>query len=303
MKFFLWSAAIFLLALSAPSGAEDAMKAGLAQMRAGAFAQSAESFARALQAGTLSPGERVRALYNRAVALDAQGQTQNAIAEYSAALRIDSRYGPALNNRGNAYRRLGQGAEAERDYQAALTSPGARPEYAYYGLGQLAESRHDTARARAFYRKALQRDSQFTLAQGSLAALDAAHPPPAKPLVPALRLGLPDRVANADEARSLRRKIVAAKQEIARIKTGNAEGVMVQIASMRSPAEADAAWKALGAKNPAAMRGLTHVVVPADLPGRGRFYRLRVRVAGMAAARKLCITLAIKGADCLIVKA
>lgn len=313
MNFLRLCLCFFCIAGMLALGAGDAVRIGLDRMRAGDFDGAADSFAQAADDAP-SLAARAQALYNRAVALDALGRTQEAIENYSIALRLDARLAPALNNRANAYRRLGRVGEARRDYRAALAIAGARREYAYYGLGRIAESARDYGSARGFYRRALKAEPNFILARQALAALDSRRPaskmPARQASPPALRPAMPERSEAELRAkeRDLRAKIEKAKAEIARLKKAKAAETgavrfLVQIASMRSEKDAEAAWRKLSAQNAAALQGLRPRIVAADLPGRGRFYRLRIPVADMKAARRLCIALALKGQDCLIVRA
>jgi tetratricopeptide (TPR) repeat protein len=80
----------------------------------------------------------------------------------------------ALNNRANIYRRQNRLMEARRDYLAALAAGGGKPQYSYYGLGQIAESLRDTLAARSAYAKALAADPDYSLAAQRLAALGGA---------------------------------------------------------------------------------------------------------------------------------
>ncbi len=78
----------------------------------------------------------------------------------------------ALNNRANIYRRQKRLSEARRDYLAALAAGNSRPQFSYYGLGQIAEAR-DRIRKRpvvSTLRRFLQ-DAEYRLAADRLAAL------------------------------------------------------------------------------------------------------------------------------------
>ena len=119
----------------------------------------------------LSKADRVRATFDRGVALDALERTGEAISEYSAALKLDAGFAPALNNRANAYRRLGKLADAKRDYMAALASANSSREYPYYGLGRIAEAEGDNNTARKYYVEALAANPGYVPASQSLAVL------------------------------------------------------------------------------------------------------------------------------------
>jgi tetratricopeptide (TPR) repeat protein len=158
------------------------IRTGLAQERAGRYDEAVDSFSKALAADDMLPADRVRAAYDRGVARDALGRTPEALLDYTEALRLDAKFAPALNNRANAYRRLGKPDEAKRDYWAALAIPGQGHEYSYYGLGQIAESQEDEELARSFYGRALKVNPHFALVAQSLDDLNKRVPPsPPKP--------------------------------------------------------------------------------------------------------------------------
>ena len=81
---------------------------------------------------------------------------------------------------------------------------------------------------------------------------------------------------------------------------GAADGTLVQLGAWRQEAEATQAWDRAVKRAGGELAGLSPNVVAVDLPGRGRYYRLRVRSDSGAA--KLCASLAAKGLDCLPVR-
>ncbi len=128
-------------------------------------------FTEAIDGRALVAAEQARALYDRGVALDELGRTEDAAGDYTAALRLAPGFAAAFNNRGNAYRRLGRLAEARADYRASIAAKNPHPEYPDYGLGQVAEAQGQLDAARGYYRAALAASPQFTPASASLAAL------------------------------------------------------------------------------------------------------------------------------------
>ena len=70
-----------------------------------------------------------------------------------------------------------------------------------------------------------------------------------------------------------------------------------QLGAWRQEAEANDAWNRAVRRAGGDLAGLAPHIVPVDLPGRGRYYRLRV--SADAGAAKLCASLAAKGLDCL----
>lgn len=78
----------------------------------------------------------------------------------------------------------------------------------------------------------------------------------------------------------------------------------VQLGAWRSQAEADAGWdKAKAqAQAPGLLGRLSFRVVMADLPGKGRYYRLRVSPAPGQSQASLCDSLVAQGLACLPVR-
>jgi tetratricopeptide (TPR) repeat protein len=330
-----------LAAFGAPAAAEtgrDWMQAGMAQQSAGRYEEAVESFSKALAAKDMQPADRVRAVYDRGVASDSMGKTADAIADYSEAIRLDTKFAPALNNRANAYRRLAKSDEAKRDYWAALAIPGAGHEYSYYGLGQIAESQEDEELARGFYRRALKLNGKFALAAQSLKSLNAKAPPPARPAksrgmpvggVPALRPGIADRrmseAENRAKAKDLEAKVAAAKREVMALKQAaqrrqqqksqkpqkpqnpqtagqGRPAAAVQLAAFRSRGEAEDAWKKILTRSGGLLTGRYPLIVEVVLPEKGRYFRLRLAADDKRAASTLCAALKAKGQDCMPVR-
>jgi hypothetical protein len=148
---------------------------GLARELLGATDAAVTDFTQALASNGLPPEERAQALLQRGFLHDGLGKLELASADYSAviAMKGDS-LATALNNRANIYRRQNRLMEARRDYLAALSAGSGKPQYSYYGLGQIAESLHDTLAARSSYARALAADPDYSLASERLAALGGA---------------------------------------------------------------------------------------------------------------------------------
>jgi tetratricopeptide (TPR) repeat protein len=129
-------------------------------------------FTAALQGQVLPQEERAQALLQRGFLLDSMGRLPDAIKDYSAAAALKtSSAATALNNRANIHRRQNRLTEARRDYLASLSLGSARPQFTYYGLGQIAEAQHDKEAARGFYAKAVGADPGYRLASERLTEL------------------------------------------------------------------------------------------------------------------------------------
>jgi len=148
---------------------------GLAQELLGATDAAVTDFTQALASNALPPEERAQAFLQRGFLRDGLGKLEPATADYSAVIAMKGEsLATALNNRANIYRRQNRLTEARRDYLAALSAGGGKPQYSYYGLGQIAEAMHDTLTARSSYARALAADPDYSLASERLAALGGA---------------------------------------------------------------------------------------------------------------------------------
>jgi len=325
--------------LEAPMRARLLAVRGLAWQTLGRPEEALVDFTTALQGDALVGEERARTLFARGLTLDAQGRLEQAIGDYSAALIFAPRAPYALNNRANVYRRQGRFAEARRDYAAALEANTPNPEYPWFGLGQIAEAEGDVQTARGFYSRALTADPGFALARERLAALGAPQegsaglpadtgvivlkPPTARGETTPIVLKPPAQAAEAAPARPVppRASPVTRVAEDARptpqpapgrgaplrpaiidnsAARPAATGALVQLGAWRSEAEAQAGWAAARKAAGGLLDGLSPVIVAAVLPGRGTFYRLRVRAQGPAGA--FCAALAARDLACLPVR-
>ncbi len=269
--------------------------------RDGALADYTE----AIESRQLDRDEQARALFARGLLLDGMNRFDDALQDYSAALALLPKFAAALNNRANVYRRLRRFAEARRDYQASLAAGNPQGQYPYYGLGQIAEAEGRVDQAKAFYAKALAVAPDFVLANQKIASLDEPihlHPPTVKlsraelvpsqqpvhlrapvralkPVPAAYERGSPPLKPALDEARSLL-------------------GPQVQLGAWRTEAEAIQGWNRALGKAGSVLDGYSPHIMAVDLPGAGRYYRLRVAPDGKG-PKSLCAALSAKGLDCM----
>jgi tetratricopeptide (TPR) repeat protein len=153
------------------------MNRGLAREKLDRREDALADFTAAIDANILPPAEQARALFDRAVTLDEMGRTEAAIADYSRAISIVPGYATALNNRGNAYRRIKKFDLARADYAAALAAGDDEPEFPLYGLGRIAEAQGDSVLAQSFYNRSLAANAGYTPASDRIAKLSASSTP------------------------------------------------------------------------------------------------------------------------------
>lgn len=296
---------------------------GLAEELLGASQEAMRDFTSALATRALPAEERAQALLQRGFLSDGLGRLDEAAADYGAVIALKGEgYATALNNRANVYRRQNRLAEARRDYQAALAA-GGKAQYAWYGLGQIAETQGDKLAARGFYAKAVAADPGYALASERLATLGGAPegaianpdgpitlkppspatnaaPPAEAPLVlhpPAPKPPITLRLPRQNRAGARARSDLSLRPALDQSATAAPKN-QVQLGAWRSEAEARAGWDKARGRAGGLLEGLKPHLVVADLPGRGRYYRLRVSpVAGQSAAQ-FCESLTAKGLAC-----
>ena len=285
--------------------AHTLLNRALARETLGKRQDALSDFNNAIWLNILPPPEKARALFDRGVTLDELDRTADAVADYTAALEIEPRYAAALNDRANAERRLGKLAEAKLDYEASLAAGNSEKKYPYFGLGEIAVLEGDTTTATNDFKAALAEDASYTVAAQRLASLEEVPPvaklhepdkaPPAKPKLaeaaPKLR-GIEDTPPHNTQVASLGTPRFVPVSG----------GATLQLGAFRGEADAQTGWKTLQGKASAALDGLSPVIVAADIPGKGRYFRLRVGPVDKDRAASICETLKAKGAACMPVR-
>jgi tetratricopeptide (TPR) repeat protein len=264
-------------------------------------------FTEAINVHALPNADQARAYYDRGVTLDEMNRTNEALSDYSAALNLDPAYAAALNNRGNAYRRLGKLDKAKADYQASLAAGNPHAEYPDFGLGQIAEAQGQLDIAREHYRAALAADPQFALATERLAVLgDSASAP--------LVLHPPTRVVAASDDVSLKppksggprplhlASVAPPLKPVVSERNNAGSDQMIQLGAWRGEADAAGAWNQAQATGGDLLANLSPQILPVDLPGKGILYRLRAGPVHGGAASRLCDALRAKGQACVVVR-
>ena len=272
---------------------------GIMHERLGMNREAVIDFTHALAAKGLSRSDRVRAIFDRGVAYDALGNTKSALKDYSEAIHLDPSFAPAHNNRANVYRRIGLFREAKRDYLAALSCRDVSPEYPYYGLGQIAEKEGKTETAREFYQKALKANPGYVLASRSLWAMKDQEPP--REVRPVAHNEAHPRAATVPVA-----AVVPAAAPMPKLRDAilgkSPRPMQVQLGAFRDQEQAMAAWSRITAADSAALANQSPQVTTVDLPGKGRFWRLRTAVGDVGEARRICADLTAHNIACLPVK-
>ena len=277
----------------------------------------------AIESHALADDEQAHALFDRGLLLDGMNRLEEAVGDYSAALALVPDFAAALNNRANAYRRLGRLADARQDYLASLAVGNPKSQYSYFGLGQIAEAQGDNVEAEALYNRALAADPHYGLAREKLALLASNQNAVLSPQVPAQTepSSAPcqpaGRILVADQA-ILRPALQPSLQNPgtdsekapaahggdgmrplqAPLERASSDVPQVQLGAWRSRGEAAQGWNQALGRAGEALKGLSPRIVAVDLPAAGRFYRLRVSV-GQAGPTGFCAALAARGQDCI----
>ncbi len=81
-----------------------------------------------------------------------------------------------------------------------------------------------------------------------------------------------------------------------------ASAVEVQLAALRSRAEAETVWKRLSVRHKDLLAGRSHRIMEANIPGKGTYYRLRVGAASAADGKSLCSRFSQRKQACILAK-
>jgi tetratricopeptide (TPR) repeat protein len=324
--------------ISATERARLRLYHGLAEELLGVRETATQDFTAALDSHALPPEQRAQALLQRGFLRDGDGKLNEAIADYSAVIAMKGEgLATALNNRANVYRRQNRFDAAKRDYHAAFGA-GSKGQYIWYGLGQIAEAQKDIPTARDYYARAIIVDPNYALASERLAALggapDSVVASPQAPIVlkpPAQETGgtmqpgaqpagadspgialrpaldqsatasAPDETVKAAVPDQTAKPAKPDRSVSRSVPDQSAKGE-VQLGAFRSEAEAKDGWTKAQAQAGAILAGHQSRVVVADLPGKGRYYRLRIGPPAGMSPRQFCDSLTAKGVGCFPVR-
>ena len=304
--------------LEAPVRTSLLLYRGLASALLGQHDLALHDLTDAIGMQALPPDEQGQAYLQRGFLREGQGQLEEAIGDFSAVIALKSySMATALDHRGDIFLRLGRLGDAQTDYLAALAAEGGQSQYAYYGLGRIAESQGDKMAARGFYAKAVNIDAGYAAAAEHLSALggsiDAAVPrqplalrPPAEANAPVV-LHLPPAVADDRSAKlpAVPSSLASAPEPApASDRPGDRLWPMdqVQLGAWRSADETHAAWARVKARAGGLLDHSSPEILDAQVPGKGRFFRLRVGSLPGEDAAGTCARLAAKALDCFPVR-
>jgi tetratricopeptide (TPR) repeat protein len=303
---------------------------GLATELLGAHDSALRDLTQAIGTGALSSEDMGQAYLQRGFLREGLGQLDEAIGDYSAAIALKGySTATAFNNRGNVHLRRNRLMDAQADFLAALAAEGGQAQYSYYGLGRVAEMTGDKLAARNFYNKAIAIDGGYGPASARLSALGTPLAPsdPAEPIVlrppaaPAAGVSLADAgapiVLRPPPDKKQKPSIALPAVPPSPFVPVNAvmlrpaldqsdgmagQGSEVQLGAWRSTAEATAAWSKARARADGALDGLSPHILEAEIPGKGRYFRLRVRPQQGQSGTELCAALEARALACIPVR-
>ena len=184
----------------------------------------------------------------------------------------------------------------------------SHPEYPYYGLGLIAELRGDTEIARAYYAQALAANPDYTLASERLTDLVGASDddsqevvvlrPPNSDAIP-IQLRPPHAKLNP-LARPRGANLVRPSLRPAITDAPLSKTRQVQLGAWRSEDEAAGGWDQDVKRAGTTLSALSPSIIPVDIPGKGRFFRLRVTPSGNVMA--FCASLEAEDVDCMPIR-
>ena len=274
----LASAALTLPDLSKQDKSQLLSDRALALNLNGRPQEALTDYTSAIRTNALPTADRVNALLERGLLLEMLHHPKEALNDYSVVLRLTPNSAIALNRRANVYRLLGKLDAARDDYLASLKADIKTPEHPYFGLGQIAEARGDTAGARDYYRKSLAANPNFATAGQALGRLSVQTISP-----PGLAGATPDRSPRI-------RRLIHPDARRGTIQ-------VVQLGAWRSENEAAGGWIIAEKLGGNLLAGVAPSIVPADLPHKGQYFRLRINVT--RDPTQFCESLRSKGVACM----
>lgn len=160
LKKTIWLGGMVFL-LSASSGLAstnqiDAVQAGEAALKRGAWDQAIDLLTQALNSGRLSKSNRVQAHFFRGAAYQGKNLFDRALADYKEAVALNPDYAPAYNNRGIIFLYTSKNNQALADFDKAIAlNPDKASAYNNRGLVKTSQGKDHFAGALADYNQAI----------------------------------------------------------------------------------------------------------------------------------------------------
>jgi hypothetical protein len=108
-------------------------------------------------------------------------------------------------------------------------------------------------------------------------------------------------VAPKVEPAPLKQVPAAVTKQAAPAPVNESGSTQLQLAALKTPAEATATWNQIRKKHSDLLAGKQYLIVKADLP-QGTFYRLRISGLSASAAKQLCDALTARRQSCMVIR-
>ena len=120
---------------------------------------------RALKDKNTTRRDQMKTFVNRGIIHNRNGDLSSAVADFNAAIAMDSEVAEAFLNRGNSHFLASRFDRALADYEHSLMLGVQKPWAAWYNIGLVYDAKKEAEKARAAYEKALALNPDFTLAR------------------------------------------------------------------------------------------------------------------------------------------
>lgn len=140
------------------------------------YQEAIDDYSAALRVDAMSARTRAIVLYNRGLAYQHEQSQAMAVEDFTNALFLDPNFAEAFHGRANALRLSRQYLFALADYEKALARNPPAPHLLYFGEGLTYEALQRPDDARRCYAQALALKPNFAAARDKIAALDGTVP-------------------------------------------------------------------------------------------------------------------------------
>jgi tetratricopeptide (TPR) repeat protein len=141
------------------------------------YQEAIDDYSAALRVDAMSTRTRAIVLYNRGLAYQRLESQAMAIEDFTNALFLDTNFAEAFHGRANSLRLSRQYLFALADYEKALAHDPPAPHLIYFGEGLTFEALQRPDDARRVYARALALAPDFAAARDKIAALNGTAPP------------------------------------------------------------------------------------------------------------------------------